>query len=131
MAHSVKCFVTDLKPGIYLYHHSQVRSGTHEWVPEKKLFKHKTNSRGLGLGMDHRLSTPGRGGERIFSLRHRVQSGSGSHPTCYTVGARILSKGIMRPENETDHSRPSSADDKIVWRCTSNPPICLHGMELN
>jgi hypothetical protein len=34
----------------------------------------------LGYGLDDQRSIPGRGGEGIFSLRHRVQTGSEAHP---------------------------------------------------
>jgi len=36
--------------------------------------------------MDDRGSTPGMGIDRISSLRHRVQTGSGAHPASYSTG---------------------------------------------
>jgi hypothetical protein len=41
-----------------------------------------------------------------------------------------LSLGVKRPVRETDHSPPSSAEDKNVWRYTSTPPTRLHGVVL-
>jgi len=38
-------------------------------------------------------------------------------------------KEVKQPGCEVDHSPPSSAEVKNEWSCTSNPPICLHGME--
>jgi hypothetical protein len=28
-----------------------------------------------------------------------------------------------------NHSLPSGAEVKNEWRCTSTPPVCLHGMD--
>jgi hypothetical protein len=36
--------------------------------------------------MDDRGSIPGKGNYEIFSLRHRVQTGSGAHPASYPMG---------------------------------------------
>jgi len=41
-----------------------------------------------------------------FSLRHRLQTVSASHPACYTMGT----VGIKRPEGEADHYPLSSAE---------------------
>jgi len=36
--------------------------------------------------MDDRGSIPDMGSERVSSLRHRVQTGSGAHPASYPMG---------------------------------------------
>jgi hypothetical protein len=43
----------------------------------------------------------------------------------------ILSPGLKRQRREADHSPPSSAEVKNVWRYTSTLPIRLHGVVLN
>jgi hypothetical protein len=40
----------------------------------------------LGYGLDNWDSIPGTGNDEIFSLHHRVQTGSGAHPAFYPVG---------------------------------------------
>jgi len=44
----------------------------------------------------------------FFSLHHRVQTGSGSHPTSYSVGTESSYLGVKRLGHEADHSPPSS-----------------------
>jgi hypothetical protein len=44
-----------------------------------------------------------------FSLRHRVQTGSGAHPVSYPMGTGGSFSGVKRPRRESDHSPPSSA----------------------
>jgi hypothetical protein len=39
-----------------------------------------------------------------FSLHHRVQNGSGAHPTSYPMCNRGCSSGVKRPGREADHS---------------------------
>jgi hypothetical protein len=49
----------------------------------------------------------------IFSLRHRVQTGSGAHPASHTEGTGGSFSGwIKRPGRESDHSFPFSAEVK-------------------
>jgi len=48
--------------------------------------------------------------DRDFSVRHRVQTGSGANPTC-VLGA--LFPGVKRPRSEADHSSPPSAEVKM------------------
>jgi hypothetical protein len=69
-------------------------------------------------------SIPDRG--RFFPLRHRVQTGSGAHPT-FLLGAGALSLGLRR---EVDHLFPSSAEFMNAWSYTSIPPVRLHGVVL-
>jgi hypothetical protein len=47
-----------------------------------------------------------------FSLHHRVQNGSGAHPTSYPMEPGALSLGVKRPGREADHSPPSRAEVK-------------------
>jgi len=47
----------------------------------------------LSYGLDDRGSFPGRGGDRIYSLRHRIQTDSGAHPASYPMGMLGLSPG--------------------------------------
>jgi hypothetical protein len=42
-----------------------------------------------------------------------------------------LSLGVKRPGREADHSPPSSAEVKNVWRYTSTSPIRVHGAVLS
>jgi hypothetical protein len=37
----------------------------------------------VGYWLDDQGSIPGKGSSEIFSLRHRVQTGSGAHPASY------------------------------------------------
>jgi len=67
----------------------------------------------------------------IFSLCHRVQTGSGMHPAFYPMDTGGSYPGVKRPGREADHSPPSSPEVKNMWRYTSTPPIHLHGMVLN
>jgi hypothetical protein len=62
-------------------------------------------------------------GVEIFSLRHRVQTGSGAHPASYLMAIRSFPTGVERPgREEADHSSPSSVAVKNAWGCTSIPP---------
>jgi hypothetical protein len=65
-------------------------------------------------------------GAENFSLHHRVQSGSGTHPGSYPMGTRA-----SFPGSEADHSPPSSVEVKNAWSYKSTPPICLHGVVLS
>jgi hypothetical protein len=67
----------------------------------------------------------------IFSLRHRVQAGSGAHPASYAMGIGALSLGIKRPGREADHSLPSSAEAKECVELYLHSPIRLHGVVLS
>jgi hypothetical protein len=60
-----------------------------------------------------------------FSLRHRVQTGSGAHPASYPVGTRGSYPEIKRLGREADHSVPSSAEVKNSWCYTSTPQYIL------
>jgi len=41
----------------------------------------------------------------------------------------VHSQGIQQPWHEVNHSSPSGDKGKDEWRCTSTPPICLHGVD--
>jgi hypothetical protein len=67
----------------------------------------------LGYGLDDRGSRvrfPVGAGN--FSLHHRVQNGSGTHPASIQWVPGTLSLGVKRPGREADHSPPSSAQVK-------------------
>jgi hypothetical protein len=66
-----------------------------------------------------------------FSLLHVVQTGSGVHPTSYTMGTGGSFPGAKRPGSEADHSPPTSAEVKKMWIYTSTPPIRLQDVVLN
>jgi len=62
----------------------------------------------------------------IFSLRHPVQTGSGTHRASYQMDTR----------GEADeawnwHSPPFSAEFKNAWIYTCTPKICLHGVVIS
>jgi hypothetical protein len=69
--------------------------------------------------MDDRGSIPSRGRE-VF-LRHRVQNGSGTHPTSSQTGTRGSSPKIEQAGREADHSPPSSTEIKKAWSYTTTP----------
>jgi len=59
---------------------------------------------------------------REFSLRQRVQTGSGANPTSFPLGTRLSFTGVKRPRRETDSSLPTSAEFKNTWSYTSAHP---------
>jgi hypothetical protein len=66
----------------------------------------------LGYGLDDqgsRVRFPAGAGN--FYLHHRVQNGSGAHPS-YPMGTRDSFPVVKRPGGEADHSTPSSAELK-------------------
>jgi hypothetical protein len=54
-----------------------------------------------------------------------VQTGSGVHPTSYTMGTGGSFPGVKRPERVADHSPPISAEVKKMWIYTSTPPYAF------
>jgi hypothetical protein len=66
-----------------------------------------------------------------FSLRHRVQTGSGADSASYPVGTKGSFPGVKRPGRAADHSHPSSAEVKNAWSYNSTPPVRLHGVVLS
>jgi hypothetical protein len=58
-----------------------------------------------GYGLDDRMigvRFPVRAGN--FSLRHRVQTGSGAQPPSYQIDTGALSLGVKQPGREADYS---------------------------
>jgi hypothetical protein len=76
------------------------------------------------LGFDSRRGL----GIFLFTVS-RLALGSIHPPIHWVPGA--LSVGVKRPERETDHLPPSSAEVKNAWSCTSILPIHLQFMVLN
>jgi hypothetical protein len=62
-----------------------------------------------------------------FSYHHRAPEPT--RPPIQWV-QRSLSLEIKRPERETDHSPPSSAEVKEFVELYLHSPICLHGVVL-
>jgi hypothetical protein len=60
-----------------------------------------------------------------FSHLRVVQTGSGVHPTSYTLGSGGCFPGVKRPGREADHSSPTSAEVKEMWIYTSTPPYAF------
>jgi hypothetical protein len=58
-------------------------------------------------------------------LLHVVQTGSGVHPTSYTMGTGSSFPWVKRPGREADHSPPTSAEVKKMWIYTSTPPYAF------
>jgi hypothetical protein len=56
-----------------------------------------------------------------FSLRHRVQTGSGAHLSFSSLGTRGSFPGVKRPGRQAEHSPPSTAEVKNV--CGVIPPL--------
>jgi hypothetical protein len=76
----------------------------------------------LGYRLDDRGSRvrfPAEAGN--FSLRHRVQNGSGAHPPSYPVDTKGSFPEVKRPGGEADHSPPSRAEVKNARSYTSIP----------
>jgi hypothetical protein len=73
---------------------------------------------------------PSSGREGTFSLHHHIQTSSGANTGTYPLGTGGSFPGIKQPWHEADHSPPSNAKVKNVWRYTSTPPR-LHGMVLS
>jgi hypothetical protein len=59
-----------------------------------------------------------------FSLRHRVQTGSGAHPASYPMATRGSFSG-GKAAGAWNHSPPSLAEVKIAWSYTSIHTVCL------
>jgi hypothetical protein len=66
-----------------------------------------------------------------FSLRHRVQTGSGAHPAPYPMGTGDSFPGVKRPGREADHLPPSSAKAKEYVDPYLHSPIRLNGVVLS
>jgi hypothetical protein len=85
-----------------------------------------------GYGLDDRMiGVRFSAGAGNFFPRRRVQTGSGSHPASYTINTGGFTLGVKWPGREANHSHPSSAKVNSAWKCTSSPPIRLHGVVLS
>jgi len=51
-----------------------------------------------------------KGNTELYEIHHRVQTGSGAHPSSYRMGTRGSFPVVKRPGREADHSLPSSAE---------------------
>jgi hypothetical protein len=59
-----------------------------------------------------------------ISLLHSVQTGSGTHPSSYAMGTGgFFPRGVKQSGRETDHSPPSSAEDKNDGALSPLPDI--------
>jgi hypothetical protein len=61
----------------------------------------------------------------IYISYFYVQTGSGVHPSSYTMGTGSSFPGVKRPEREADHSPPTSAEVKKMWIYTTTPLYAL------
>jgi hypothetical protein len=66
-----------------------------------------------------------------FSLRHRVQTGSGTHSSSYPDSNGDSFPGVKLAGRETEHLPPLSAEVNNAWSYTSIPPIYLRGVVLS
>jgi len=60
-----------------------------------------------------------------FSLRHRVQTVSGTHPTCYSMDTGGCLRGVKLSGREADNPPPASAEVKNAWSYISTPQYVL------
>jgi hypothetical protein len=65
----------------------------------------------------------------LFTTASRTGLRPTQPPIQWVPGAPSL--GVKRPGRGADHSPPSSAEVKNVWRYISTPPIHLHGVVLS
>jgi hypothetical protein len=69
-------------------------------------------------------------GDGNFSLRHHVQTGSGTTQPPIQLIPGALSLGVKRPRREADRSPPSSAEVKECVDLYLHSQIRLHGVVL-
>jgi len=72
----------------------------------------------LGYRLEDRGSVPSRVSDGKFSLRHRVQTGSGVRPTSYPMGNGGSFHGGKATGREANHSSPSVAEVNNAWSYT-------------
>jgi hypothetical protein len=80
-----------------------------------------------GFGLDGKIQFLA--GARDFSLLHSTQTGSGAHPTSFSMGTGVSFPRVKRPGCEVD-TPPSGPCSRMVelYLCSH---ICLHGIVLN
>ena len=61
------------------------------------------------------------------TLGRKSQTRSGVHPAYISMDTEVLSRDTAAWASR-DLSHPSSAEVETEWRCTSTPPLWLHGM---
>jgi hypothetical protein len=84
-----------------------------------------------GYGLDGRMiGVRFPAGVGSFSLRHRVQTGSGAHSVSYPMGKGV-SSGVKRPGREANHSHPSSVEVKECVELYLHSPVCFHGVVIS
>jgi hypothetical protein len=108
---------------------------THLFLNYTGTVKSRYSSIGIATGYElddrgSRISFPAGAGN--FSLHHRIQNGSGAHPTSYPMdtGVSFLGGGKVTGR-KADHSAPTSAEVNNAWSYTFNPPIRLRGVVLS
>jgi hypothetical protein len=91
------------------------------------LFQSRYNVVGIATG--YRMDDRGVGVRvpvgQEFSLLHVVQTGSGVHPTSYSMDSGGSFPGVKAAGCESDHSPPASAEVKKMWIYTSTPPYAF------
>jgi len=50
--------------------------------------------------------------QEIYLFSKNVQTASGAHPACYSIGTGVVSPGLKRPWRDVNHSPASSAEVK-------------------
>jgi hypothetical protein len=106
-------FIHDLSRTSNVLQLLQIPSGENSIHIYQRKSRHSSVGTALGHGLNDRGSRvrcPAGAGN--FSLHHRVQNGSGTHPAPYPMGTMCFSLGVKRPGREADHSRPSNAEVK-------------------
>jgi hypothetical protein len=89
-------------------------------------------SAGLRAGRSGFMGVLFPAGAGNFSLHHRVQDGSGAHPTSYPLGTGALSLWVKRLGREAEHSPPPSAEVKewVELHLHSHNTPSWHGAQL-
>jgi hypothetical protein len=99
---------------------------------------HSTESRdsSVGIAMGYGLDDRGSrvrfpSGARNFSLHHRVQNSSGTHPASYPMGTRASFPGGKAAGAWSWPHLHLVPISKNAWSYTSTPAIRLHGVVLS
>jgi hypothetical protein len=77
------------------------------------------------------LNSPARAMMRFFPIRHRVQTGSGTHTASYPMITGGSFSRVKRPGREAYHSTPTSVEVENAWSYTHTIPIHFHGVVFN